>query len=86
VREHLRYPDHHKFALGELQDAERKARACGAEVILITEKDSVRLPPGADKLNIPVAMIEVSIHVEEGLGVLDHMLESLLASGQGKSA
>ncbi len=39
-------PDHHRFRASELARAERLAAAAGAEVVLTTLKDAVRLPPG----------------------------------------
>lgn len=84
VRGHLRFPDHHKFTLRELRNVGRKARDCGAKVILTTEKDAVRFPSGAENLEPPAVRVEVSIHFEEGLEVLTGRLNRLLAAGVGK--
>lgn len=80
VRGHLRFPDHYGFTIGDLSAAALKARAEGARFILTTEKDAVRFPAGARDLDPPAVQVRVSIHVEEGWGVIDHMLESLIAS------
>ena len=85
VRGHLRFPDHHKYALGELKAVERRAHACGAQVILTTEKDAVRFPPGAEALTLPAVQVRVEIHVEAGHDVLKGALEKLLARGQAAS-
>jgi tetraacyldisaccharide 4'-kinase len=38
------YPDHHPFTEGELVAALAEARRAGAEYLVTTEKDAVRLP------------------------------------------
>jgi len=38
--------DHHRFTLAELAAAERRAARSGADVLLTSLKDAVRLPPG----------------------------------------
>jgi tetraacyldisaccharide 4'-kinase len=48
-----RFPDHHRYSRRELEDVGRDARAAGAEVIVTTEKDAVRIadrPAGAPPL------------------------------------
>jgi tetraacyldisaccharide 4'-kinase len=83
VRGHSRFPDHYGFTMGDLSAAALKARAGGARFILTTEKDAVRFPTGARELDPPAVQVRVSIHVEEGWGIIDHMLESLFAEGRG---
>jgi tetraacyldisaccharide 4'-kinase len=42
------FPDHHAYAPADLEAVERQARAVGAELLVTTEKDAVRLrPPGS---------------------------------------
>jgi len=38
------FPDHHPFSLGELRDVLERARAAGADAVVTTAKDAVRLP------------------------------------------
>ncbi len=38
------FPDHHRFTLGEVDEALAAAAAVGAELVVTTEKDAVRLP------------------------------------------
>lgn len=40
-----RLPDHHEPTMGELQEAISAACTAGAEAIVVTEKDAVKLPP-----------------------------------------
>jgi len=49
------FPDHHAFGAGELAELEGAAAASGAQALVTTEKDAVRLPdplPGAAGLSI----------------------------------
>jgi tetraacyldisaccharide 4'-kinase len=39
------FPDHHRFAAGELDGALRAAAAARCDLVVTTEKDAVRLPP-----------------------------------------
>jgi tetraacyldisaccharide 4'-kinase len=48
------FPDHHAFSAAELAEVERAARDAGAELLLTTEKDSVRLPGAATRLPVHV--------------------------------
>lgn len=43
------YPDHHRFTEAELAEALAAAEAAGARELVTTEKDAVRLPPGAGR-------------------------------------
>jgi tetraacyldisaccharide 4'-kinase len=40
------FPDHHRFAPADLDEALRAADAARCELVVTTEKDAVRLPPG----------------------------------------
>ncbi|MFQ5914344.1 MAG: tetraacyldisaccharide 4'-kinase [Nitrospinota bacterium] len=45
----MAFPDHHRYGPADLRKVQDKARACGAEGLLTTEKDAVKLrpyPPG----------------------------------------
>jgi tetraacyldisaccharide 4'-kinase len=41
----VRFPDHHEPTMGELNEMIEQAQRTGAEVIIVTEKDAVKLPP-----------------------------------------
>jgi tetraacyldisaccharide 4'-kinase len=43
---HRAFPDHHRFRARELRAVAADAKALGAEAILTTAKDAVRLPDG----------------------------------------
>ena len=52
------FADHHRYSDREIDDIAAAAAASGAQVILTTEKDLVRLRPGANIVAVP---LEVSI-------------------------
>jgi tetraacyldisaccharide 4'-kinase len=85
VREHLRFPDHHKFALRDLMDAKSKARSCGAGVILTTQKDSVRLPRAAKEQGPPLVQVEIAVKIEDGEEVITLALDRMLAEARKAS-
>lgn len=54
LRGHRAFPDHHRFAAGDLGAVVEEARQAGAEMLLTTEKDAVRLPREAPDMPIHV--------------------------------
>jgi tetraacyldisaccharide 4'-kinase len=52
------FGDHHHFSDREIEEVARAAKSSGAEVILTTEKDMVRLPVRSDIVSVP---LEVAI-------------------------
>jgi tetraacyldisaccharide 4'-kinase len=47
-RDLLAFPDHHRYDTGDVRSLATRARAVGADLLVTTEKDAVRLPPGGD--------------------------------------
>ena len=68
IIESLRYPDHHDYTMHEMQDVLRRAESQGAEAIIITEKDAVKIPAEVVKAKwpIPVYVICVEVTFKEG--------------------
>lgn len=60
-----RFVDHHRFTQGELDTFFCKAQEAGAEFIVTTEKDAVRLP-SALKTAIPVYYLRLEIEILKG--------------------
>jgi len=60
---HASFADHHLFRPGEVAEVVRRARAAGAEAIVTTAKDAVRLP--AAELDLPVLVFRVRCEVED---------------------
>jgi tetraacyldisaccharide 4'-kinase len=56
------FRDHHPFAEGELREAARRARTAGADALLTTAKDEVRLPE--IDLGLPVAVLRIEARIE----------------------
>jgi tetraacyldisaccharide 4'-kinase len=80
IIESLRYPDHHDYTVREMQDVLRQAGAQGAEAIVITEKDAVKIPPEVTQaeLTIPVYVICVEVTFQSGAEEFQRMLEEKL--------
>jgi tetraacyldisaccharide 4'-kinase len=57
------FPDHHEYTEADLAALARDAKATGAEVLLTTEKDWVKLSrlPAARELAVPIMRVEVRI-------------------------
>jgi tetraacyldisaccharide 4'-kinase len=55
------YPDHHAFSLKELQRELARARSLGADALVTTAKDEVRLPVAAGEPPLLVARLSVEI-------------------------
>jgi tetraacyldisaccharide 4'-kinase len=57
------YPDHHRFTRADIADMAAAMRAAGAELVLTTEKDRVRMEP-LGPLPMPVASVPLSVSIE----------------------
>ena len=68
VIESLRYPDHHEYTMNEMQDVLQQADALDAEVIVLTEKDAVKIPEEVAMANwsIPIFVICVEVKFQVG--------------------
>jgi tetraacyldisaccharide 4'-kinase len=63
------FADHHRFTSAELTEAEQAARAAGA-ILLTTEKDAQRLPPGfATPLVMDVELLDGRDRLMRALGL-----------------
>jgi len=75
-----RHPDHHRFSAAELDEAMAAAEAAGAELVVTTEKDAVRLaPPRAAEARLAVVRIEAELVA--GQAALEEALDAALATG-----
>ncbi|MBN8227401.1 tetraacyldisaccharide 4'-kinase [Corallococcus macrosporus] len=70
VRDAALFPDHHRFSADELRQVEARAREQGA-LIVTTEKDAVRLPPGFEAwvVRLGVEVLEGEAHLKRALGL-----------------
>jgi len=56
------FADHHRFTVGEVENALTRTRARRGLALLTTEKDSVRFPPFTPR-DIPVLFLRVEINL-----------------------
>ena len=74
----VEFPDHHWFTSTDLHELARDARAAGAQGLITTEKDWVRLrdlPPPP----LPLWVLPVRLVLESGEGVWQRLLAGVLA-------
>ncbi len=85
IIESLRYPDHHDYAMSEMTDIFQQAENAGAEAIVITEKDAVKIPADVarEKWSIPIYVICVEVTFQKGVEGLRDMLQQRLAEHLG---
>ena len=57
--------DHHAYTRRDLETLERRARGLGAEALLTTEKDAVRLP-AAHRPGLPVWFLRIRMEILDG--------------------
>jgi tetraacyldisaccharide 4'-kinase len=72
------FPDHHWFTAADVAELVRDARATGAQGLVTTEKDWVRmrdLPP----LPLPLWVLPVRLSIEAGLETWQRLLAAVLA-------
>jgi tetraacyldisaccharide 4'-kinase len=73
VLDHLRYPDHHAFGEADRATIARAADRLGADCILTTEKDAVRLEHLLP-LGRPAFALRVALELQEGVEALASVL------------
>lgn len=69
------FRDHHVFATPQLQKVARRAREAGADAIVTTAKDEVRLPAELD-LGLPLLVLRIAVGIENE-GILRERLRTL---------
>ena len=86
IIESLRYPDHHEYTMQEMQDVLQQAEAQGAESIVITEKDAVKIPAEVAIANwsIPIYVICVEVTFKSGAEDFQKELKRRLQEKLGK--
>ena len=86
IIESLRYPDHHEYTMAEMQDVLQQADAQGAEAIVITEKDAVKIPVEVARANwsIPIYVICVEVTFQSGAIEFQRELKRRLEEKLGK--
>lgn len=80
IVESLRFPDHHDYTKEEIVDGLKQAQEQGAEAIIITEKDAVKIPSSiiAAERPLPIYVISIEITFQQGAGEFNKLLRQSL--------
>ena len=76
IKDKRPFPDHHNYTENEILEMEREALASGAEWLLTTEKDMVRIPDV--NLTIPLYALTVRVRIVSGMELLESALDKAL--------
>jgi len=71
------YPDHHAYGAADARDLAGLAASTGAEALVTTLKDLVKLPPVDGP--VPVMALEIAIAIESGGEALGRLVDSAVA-------
>lgn len=71
-----RYADHHRFSENELIKFKNHASQCGAELIMTTEKDAVRMPPIGNSA-LPFYFLRIEIDILSGQENFDQCISRI---------
>jgi tetraacyldisaccharide 4'-kinase len=74
------FRDHHAFTSAELEALARRAKEAGADALLTTAKDEVRLPEGLD-LGLPLLVLRIAAVIEG-----EALLRERLRAAVGRAA
>ena len=74
------FPDHYSYKSKELEEVIDKARADGADFIVTTEKDAVKLRQLEPRMDIPVYYLEIGLDMH---GEEQRFMEAIIAGIQG---
>jgi tetraacyldisaccharide 4'-kinase len=75
------YPDHYWYGDPDIRRMEAEARRLGADALLTTQKDAVKLHPGMD-LAIPLLCLQVGIEFLDGEAELTDLLCGLFPANR----
>ncbi|MBO5762311.1 MAG: tetraacyldisaccharide 4'-kinase [Lentisphaeria bacterium] len=70
------YADHHRYTRQEIIDFVNVAKAAGADFIMTTEKDAVRIPK-LDSLDVPMYFLRVEIDILSGQESFDQCISRI---------
>jgi tetraacyldisaccharide 4'-kinase len=71
------FPDHHRYTASDVASLERWARATGANLVLTTQKDSVKLRAGSLG-PAPLRALRIGLEITAGREIMDDLLARLL--------
>ena len=70
------YADHHRYTQQELIDFVNQAKEAGAEMIVTTEKDAVRMPR-LDRCDVPIYYLRIQIDILNGRENFDQCISRI---------
>ena len=70
------YADHHRYRQQEMIDFVNDAKAAGAEIIMTTEKDAVRMPR-LDRRDLPILFLRIEIDILRGQESFDQCISRI---------
>lgn len=76
IVEETHFADHHRYRQQEMIDFINDAKAAGAEMIVTTEKDAVRMPR-LDRRDIPILFLRVQIDILSGQENFDQCISRI---------
>ena len=76
IVERIHYADHHAYTEQEIIDFINAAKKAGAEYILTTEKDAVRIPK-IDRMDIPILFLRIQIDILNGQESFDQCIKRI---------
>lgn len=77
----MAFADHHPYSSADLLRVDAAAREAGAELIITTEKDAVRMPAGVSSW--PNLVLRVELEITEGADWLERLLMPWTGGGRG---
>lgn len=76
IVEEIHFADHHRYRQQEMIDFINQAKAAGAEIIMTTEKDAVRMPR-LDRRDLPILFLRVQIDILSGQENFDQCISRI---------
>ena len=80
VLKHHKFPDHFFYQEADILNLQKDAQKLGADFLITTEKDSVRIPM-MNKLQIPIYVLRIDLVIIKGEEILLREIEGLLNYG-----
>ncbi|SDD81436.1 tetraacyldisaccharide 4'-kinase [Sporomusa acidovorans] len=79
IADAVRYPDHHDYTMAEMQSIMQKAVDCGAEALITTDKDAVKIPSEFihSERPLPVYVLSIEVRFHEGYEELMDMIKNI---------
>lgn len=74
ILKHRKFMDHYPYSKRDLMDLEGEARGVGADFVVTTEKDSVRIPL-VNRLEIPFYVVKIDLRITQGEQTLLNKIE-----------